>query len=85
MYYMQFSSASPNFLEWIYKTTLRLLPIQATINYDGRSTYVLRFAKRSAILLTNKMYYADNVMCLERKRKKVQNTLDIIQAHAEVA
>ncbi len=76
MYYLQFSSASTHYLEWIRKTTKRLYGCTGhLIRTRPAGVFNLRFAKQETRTLANIMYQSPAVPCLERKRKKVYDVL----------
>lgn len=76
MYYLNFTSASPKFLDWLQKTLKRLLSVSGTI-VDSARCQNLRFAKVESSKIIKKMYYNPTVICLSRKRRKIQKTLKI--------
>jgi len=78
MLYTTFTSASKKHLEWLRNRIKDLYGIEGKIGFQGKSTYNLRFAKKSSILLLKKMYYHKKVLCLGRKRLKVCHALSII-------
>lgn len=78
MLYTGFISASRKHLEWIETKIIELYGIEGKLRFQGKSTYSLKYAKKSSILLLNKMYYKKNLPCLERKRSKMMLALDII-------
>jgi hypothetical protein len=64
------------FLEWIEATILRLvgLPdgLHAKQRPGARPVWVLRYSKRASVKLLAWMYYAPDVPCLARKRRKAE-------------
>lgn len=84
MLYMGFISASRNHLEWIKAKIVELCGVEGKLRFQGKSTYTLKFAKKSSIILLRKMYYKNNLPCLQRKRLKILLALDIIKKQAEV-
>lgn len=78
MLYLGIVSASKKYLEWINDEIKKLLNLTGKINFQGKSTYRLIFAKKASILLLGKMYYNQRVICLERKRQKINESLKII-------
>lgn len=70
--YLQFVSASRKHLVWLQRTIKRLAGHRGRINYAGKSTYQLRFAKYASLDLFKKMYYKEGVVSLSRKRKKFE-------------
>lgn len=79
MLYLGIVSASKKYLEWINDEIKKLLNLTGKINFQGKSIYRLIFAKKASILLLKKMYYNKRVICLERKRQKINDSLKIIQ------
>ena len=82
--YLGFISASKAHLEWISSKIQKLYGLKGNINFLGRSTYRLIFAKRASLELIKMLYYQDNLPCLGRKRLKILRSLDIILHNAEV-
>lgn len=82
MLYTGFTSASHEHLVWIQDTVSRLYGIKGTIKYAGKSTYQLIFAKRSSLILLNKIYHRKDIIYLKRKRFKIEQSLSIIQKQA---
>jgi len=79
MFYTNFSSASKTHINWLRKTLKKLLKIKGYISKSIKSSvYQLRYAKRESLLLLPKLYYNDRVVCLSRKRLKIQKALGII-------
>lgn len=81
MFYTGFVSGSKKHLIWIKNNVKKLYGVSGTIicNLNGRSTYYLSYAKNSSLILLEKMYYDSNVICLKRKRFKIEAALDIIR------
>lgn len=84
MLYTGFVSASKRHLEWLQSKILDLFDISGKINFNGKSTYHLVYAKKASVKLISKMYYSDKVICLSRKRFKIETALGIIHKQAEV-
>lgn len=82
MLYTGFISASKPHLEWMKNNIIRLYKIEGKIKFSGRSTYQLLYAKKSSILLLEKMYYRNGIPYLTRKRFKIKQALDIISKQA---
>lgn len=79
MFYTNFSSASKIHINWLRNTLKKLLKIKGYISKSVNSAvYQLRYAKRESLLLLPKLYYNDRVVCLSRKRLKIQKALAII-------
>jgi hypothetical protein len=79
MFYTVFASASPNFINWIWRKNKELLLINGHITKDGRKiTSQLKYAKRESLVLLEKMYHSPNLVCLLRKKLKIAGALDSI-------
>jgi hypothetical protein len=79
MFYLTFSSASRVHILWVQQEIYKSLFIKGHISKSQRkeSIYSLRYAKKEAMEIIKKMYYNPDVICLSRKRKKIENTLDV--------
>lgn len=78
LFYLSFTSASKDHLVWLRDNIQRILDIKGHGIYTPSSgAYQLKYAKREARKIIDFMYYRPNVPCLERKRKKIYNTLTI--------
>lgn len=84
MLYTGFISASKSHLEWIMTKILELYEIEGKLRFQGKSTYVLKYAKKGSVALLNKLYYKNNLPCLKRKHSKIRLALDIIYKQAGV-
>ena len=84
MLYLGFISASRAHLEWVKSTISLLFGVEGKINFMGRSTYRLIYAKKASVRLLKIIYYKKNLPCLKRKRLKNFKSLDIILRNAEV-
>lgn len=84
MLYTGFISASKNHLEWIRTKIMELYSIEGRLQFQGKSTYTLKYAKKSSIILLEKLYYKNNLPCLKRKRLKINTALSIINKQAGV-
>jgi hypothetical protein len=84
-FYVSFISASPSFLNWLREEIRIKIGINGHLcRYSGKDYIQLRYAKKEAIVLSNKLYYRTGVPLLRRKHKKVKDALRIIK-HAQVA
>ncbi len=79
MFYLTFSSASKKHIDWIQKEIYTRLLIKGHISKSKRkgSIYNLRYAKKQALVIIEKMYYNPKVVCLSRKKLKIQKALKI--------
>ena len=85
MFYVSFSSASKNFTEWFKEQLTNTIGIKGHIaitkHKKKQILYQLRFAKRESLVLISKMYYNKQVPCLERKKQKIR---DILEVHSHI-
>ena len=78
MYYTVFVSASNDHIEWLREVLAQTLGVKGHISQDGRKrTKQLKYAKRESLKILKNMYYSDTVVCLSRKRLKIQKALTI--------
>lgn len=77
MYYLVFGSASKEHLLWIQDTLRGLAGVFGHITGKGRgrTIYQLKYAKAESFTIIKKMYYSRAVICLSRKRKKIEEAL----------
>ncbi len=76
MFYLEFVSASKKHIDWLQKEIKVRLNILGHIVKDGRgSTFQLKYAKKEALEIIKKMYYTADVVCLSRKRLKIEKAL----------
>ena len=79
MFYVGFASASPIFIFWLQRKGYSFLGITGHISADGRKiTQQLKYAKRESLILLKRMYDSRSVVCLMRKRLKLEKTLAIV-------
>jgi hypothetical protein len=79
MFYIEFISASKKYIDWLHSE------LQSKIKVIGHSTftsrknkyYQLKYAKKEAVEIIKKMYYDKKVICLSRKRLKIEKALKI--------
>ena len=77
MFYIEFTSASKNFIDWIREKINKKLGVSGHITKSKNKNpcYQIKYAKREALEIIRKMYYNPEVVCLSRKRKKIEKTL----------
>jgi hypothetical protein len=79
MFYIELASASKRHISWLQRKITRFFLVKGRITKSANnSCYRLKFAKHESIELVRKMYYADNVVALNRKRLKIKRALAII-------
>lgn len=80
MFYTTFVSASKRHIEWIRAEIFKRLKIRGHVTHDGRKiVYQLKYAKNDSLKLLSKMYYSKRVLCLSRKRLKIERMLSIVR------
>ncbi len=79
MFYTEFISASKWHIDWLRTELGERLGIKGHIT-KGRSSsvYQLKYAKAESLKLLARVYYNPGVVCLSRKRKKVEKALKTI-------
>ena len=77
MFYSVFISASKKHIDWIRRELQKILDIKGHITKSG-SIYQLKYAKNESLKLLPRMYYTEEVVCLRRKRLKIEEALGII-------
>ncbi len=77
MFYVTFSSASLLHIEWLRKQINKNNNISGHVSkaYSESSIYSLRYAKKETLVIIKKMYYNHKVICLGRKKVKIQKAL----------
>lgn len=82
MFYLEFISASKKHIDWIRSKLFKFLKIKGHITKDARkSTYQLKYAKSESLKLFSKLYYNKNIICLRRKRLKIERAFKINYKH----
>jgi 6-phosphofructokinase len=77
MFYLTFSSASKNHIDWLRDELKNRLYVLGHIGKDGKSsTFQLKYAKKEALEIIKEMYYNPKVVCLSRKRIKIERALE---------
>lgn len=78
MFYTEFISASKKHIDWLRKEIFNRLKINGHISKSGNnSVYQLKYAKAESLKLLHKIYYDSGVVCLSRKREKIEKALGI--------
>ena len=76
MFYAVFTSASKNHIEWLRNKIFSALRIVGHITKSvNNSLYQLKYAKSESLKLIPKMYYDKDVVCLSRKRLKIERAV----------
>lgn len=78
MFYVEFVSASKKHIDWLQNKLYESADIKGHVVTDGKkATLQLKYAKKEALVLIKKMYYNRDVVCLSRKKSKIQKALKI--------
>ncbi|MEI6400519.1 MAG: hypothetical protein WCO58_03310 [bacterium] len=78
MFYLEFISASKKHIDWLQSELQKNLKVKGHIAFDGKkTTQQLKYAKKEALLIIGKMYYNPKVVCLSRKKIKIEKALGI--------
>ncbi len=76
MFYTIFASASTLHIDWLRSVIFEELGMMGHISADGKgSTLQLKYAKKDSWKILKSMYYSDTVVCLSRKRLKIEKAL----------
>jgi hypothetical protein len=79
MFYLTFNSASKIHIDWLQAMVHSNLNIKGHISKSMNDpTYKLKYAKAESLKLLPKMYYNERVVCLSRKRQKIEAALKVI-------
>ena len=78
MFYLEFVSASKKHIDWLQKELNEKINVSGHIVLSGKkNTYQLKYAKKEALVIIKKMYYNPSVVCLSRKKLKIEKALKI--------
>lgn len=79
MFYTEFISASKSHIDWLRRKLNKSLNINGHITNSGNKIcYQLKYAKAESLKLLPKLYYNKDVICLSRKRIKIDKALAVI-------
>lgn len=79
MFYISFASASLAFLLWLQGCLNHTIGVKGHITtVKGRATAQLKFAKKESYKIIKKMYNNKAVICLSRKKLKIDKILSIV-------
>ncbi len=79
MFYLEFVSASKKNIAWLQAELENNTKVKGHITHSlkNKGCYQLKYAKKEAMEIIKKMYYNPNVICLPRKRIKIEKALKI--------
>ncbi|MCX6736364.1 MAG: hypothetical protein NTZ13_04750 [Candidatus Parcubacteria bacterium] len=76
MFYTTFISASKEHIDWVRDEIYKRLKIHGHISHGKTSSvYQLKYAKADSSILLKSMYNRENLICLSRKRLKIEKAL----------
>jgi hypothetical protein len=85
MFYLCFVSASEAHVFWIQEKLKNLLGIHGCLTKAKTSSvYQLKYAKHESMVLASKLYYNNDVVCLKRKREKLEAVMKQNSVNARV-
>lgn len=78
MFYTVFLSASRIHIEWIRATIFEKLGIKGHMTITGKTPMcTIKYAKAESLQLLPKIYYNPEVVCLSRKREKIEKAIAV--------
>lgn len=78
MFYTIFTSASLEHITWLRLEISNYLAIVGHVTKSKNNVYQLKYAKNESLVLLKALYHNKKVICLSRKRLKVEAMLRII-------
>ncbi len=76
MFYLEFASASLKHVEWLQEEIKKRIDVRGHITGKKKKVFFqLKYAKKEALEIIKKMYYSPSVVCLSRKKIKIQKAL----------
>ena len=79
MFYIELTSASKAHITWLQNRIILLSSIIGKITKSkNNSVFRLKYAKAESLKLLAKLYYNPEVICLSRKRQKIEKALAVI-------
>jgi len=78
MFYISFASGSIKFLDWLRVEIHKRIKVKSHISVSPTKSnlfYQLKYSKYSAVKLVNKIYKGNNIVCLNRKKLKINEAL----------
>ncbi len=86
MFYVEFVSASRKHIDWLQTELKHMIKVNGHItnSLKNNKCYQLKYAKKEAMEIIKKMYYNPNVICLSRKRIKIEKALKIEEKQQKI-
>lgn len=80
MFYTIFASASKQFVDWLREEIQVRVGVSGHMTHTSRMSglYQLKYAKADSLKILRKMYYTKSVICLSRKRLKIERILSTV-------
>lgn len=78
MFYTVFTSASKEHVFWIRRKIYKFLKIKGHLTKSKKFVFCIKYAKKDSLKILRKMYYNNCVVCLRRKRLKIEKALGIL-------
>lgn len=78
MFYIEFASASKKHIDWLQRKIESLIGVSGHVSGRKKKIFFqLKYAKKEALEIIKKMYYNPKVVCLSRKKLKIQKALKV--------
>jgi hypothetical protein len=78
MFYLEFASASLEHVVWLQREIKKRINVLGHITRKKEKVFFqLKYAKKEALEIIKKMYYSPSVVCLSRKKLKIQKALEV--------
>lgn len=78
MFYLEFTSASIKHVNWLQLKIEKLTGVKGHVSGRKKKTFFqLKYAKKEALVIIKKMYYNPSVVCLSRKKLKIEKALKV--------
>jgi hypothetical protein len=76
MFYVEFASGSEKHINWLRNEIINRIGVCGNLSkVKNKSYFQLKFAKKEALAIIKKMYYNRKVVCLSRKKEKIEKAL----------
>ena len=78
-FYISFASASIEYIKWLRNKLKIYAGVTGHVVFGKKASHIqLKYSKREAVIITEKMYYHEGVLSLKRKKLKINKSLEII-------
>ncbi|KKU68891.1 MAG: Intein-containing protein [Parcubacteria group bacterium GW2011_GWA2_47_16] len=80
-FYISFTSGSRKYLDWLRAKLFQILGVRGYISLNRNNSYTqLKYSKKEAVVISEKMYYSKELPRLKRKYLKIKTSLHIIES-----